>query len=240
MNCIAIDDSSNALELMMIHIEKIPFLNLKGLFHSAIDAIEVINTNTIDLVFIDIQMPEITGIQLVKSLERQPLIIITTAYSEYALEGFEVNAVDYLLKPINFERFFKAVNKAAILYRLNNQMNTGYDAPKIKQEHVFIKSGNEICRILIKEITYIKSEGNYIRINMVNNTSVLSLMNMREALEQFRSDMFFRCHRSYIISLHHLKVISSFQMKIHNTVIPIGKNYRVSFQKKIKQQMSIS
>ena len=235
MNCIAIDDSSNALELMKIHIEKIPFLNLLGLFQSAVDAIEIINSNEVDLVFIDIKMPGISGIQFVKSLERQPQIIFTTAYSEYALEGFEANAVDYLLKPITFERFLKAVNKAAVFYNLSNQIVKKSNFLKIKEKYVFFKSGTEIHRLPIEEITYLESQGNYVKVHMLNNTTIMSLMTMSEALAKLNDDIFFQCHRSYIVSLHQIDVISSYRVKIGNSTIPIGKKYRIQFQKKIKK-----
>ncbi len=233
MNCIAIDDSANALELIKIHISKTPFLKLMGTYQAAPEALEVINRGQVDLIFIDIQMPDISGMEFVRSLGTQPLVVFTTAYSEYAVEGYEVNAIDYLLKPISFERFLKAANKAFEHYKVN-QTNDGLKPVGKPAKHVFFKSGHELMKLNVSDIAYVESKSNYIKVHLITGSSIMSLMTMQEAMEKLMGHSFFRCHRSFIISLDHLTSIASHEVKIGSVTVPVGKRYRSEFQKTVE------
>ena len=225
MKCIAIDDSANALELIKIHISKTPFLILKGLFQSAPKSLDIIHEGNIDLIFIDIQMPDITGLEFIKGLAVKPLVVLTTAYSEFALKGYEVNAIDYLLKPISYEKFLNAANKAYQHYTL---LSGNKSVQKIDKEFKFVvfKSGNTLHNINIKEILFLESKGNYIVLYFANGTALTTLMTMEKALEKLKKGNFLRCHRSFIIALDHISTLSTDELTIGSHVVPIGKNYR--------------
>jgi len=230
MNCIVIDDSANALELMKIHISKVPYLNLVGAYQSALEALEAINSNKIDLIFTDIDMPSISGMQFVKTIKTDVLIIFTTAFSEYALEGYEVNAIDYLLKPISFEKFLSASNKAQEIHK-RRKPGHGTAGSTPGDKYVMFKSAKEFHRLLMDDILFLESKGNYIKAQLINGEELMSLMTMKEALDKLKEGRFFRCHRGFIISLNHIGKISSHEVDIKGHKIPIGKSYRSELQR---------
>ena len=231
MNCIVIDDSANALELMKIHISKVPYLNLVGAYQSALEALEAINSNKIDLIFTDIDMPSISGMQFVKTIKTDVLIIFTTAFSEYALEGYEVNAIDYLLKPISFEKFLSASNKALEIHKRLKPVQETSESTLAEDKHVLFKSANEFHRLLMDDILFLESKGNYIKTQLINGEELMSLMTMKEALDKLKEGRFFRCHRGFIISLDHIGKISSHEVDIEGHKIPVGKSYRSELQR---------
>ena len=233
MNCIIIDDSANALELMKAHISKISFLNLIGSFQSVLQSLETINQEKIDLIFSDINMPSISGIQFAKNVNRNALIIFTTAYPEYALQGYEVNAIDYLLKPISFEKFLVAVNKAFEYHRLkNDRLNTKNEFSV--NDFVIFKSPDGLHRVSMTNILYLESKGNYVLIRLDNGEGFRSLMNMKEAMEKLRDGNFYRCHRGFIVSLDHIDRITVSDLHLKEHKIPIGKSYRQELLERIK------
>lgn len=233
MNCIAIDDSENALELIKIHIEKIPFLTLVGVYKSALEAVPAINSSTIDLIFLDIEMPDIGGLQFTRTLDQLPPVIFTTAYKEYAIEGYEVNAVDYLLKPVSFERFFQAANKAYDQHRLKKGSGPAEAQPP-RLKHVLFKTGTETRRVALDNIAFLESKGNYMKIQLLDGTNFMSLMTMSEALSKLESHPFQRCHRSYIIALRHIAIIRTHEVQIGSETIPVGVSYRDALKKKLE------
>jgi len=231
MKCIAIDDEPKALDVLKEYIDKVPFLELAGLYRDALKALDFMQKNQIDLIFLDINMPDITGIQFLYSLTNQPMVVFSTAYSEYALDSYDYDAVDYLLKPIEFDRFLKAANKAFDQFKLRNQDLT---KPSIKDEKEFIlvKSGTEIHNIKIKDILFVESAGNYVMF-ILTNDKIMALMNMREVLDLLPENKFVRIHKSYIVAIKYLTLIERHQVIIGKKEIPIGNVYRESFFKMI-------
>jgi len=190
--------------------------------------------NTVVLIFLDINMLDLTGIQFLKAVVHQPLVIFTTAYSEYAVDSYDYDAVDYLLKPIEFERFLKAANRALIQYQvLNKQLpsNTSVE----EKESILVKSGTDFFQLKVKDILYVEIAGNYVNF-VTADEKVMSLYNMKDVLEMLPTKQFFRIHKSYIIALRHVDLIERHQVKIKNKPIPIGNVYRESFFQAIENQ----
>ena len=232
MRCLVIDDEPTALEIIKDYVEKVPFLDCAGTFRDPLEALNFIQKKPIDLIFLDINMPDLTGIQFLKSLESQPLVIFTTAYSKYALESYDYDAVDYLLKPIEFDRFLKAVNKAF----KQCQIKTSSLMPFAKDsDFILIKSGTEYYKMKLSDILYVRGTGNYVTF-VTRKKEILSLLTMKDVSETLSSKMFFRIHKSYIINFSHVDLIENDQVKINNEFIPVGDHYRESFFNAIKQK----
>lgn len=230
MNCIAVDDEPLALELLEDFIKKIPFLNLVKLCKNAIEANEVLQVENIDLVFIDINMPEITGVDFIKNLDNKPYVIFTTAYSEYAVQGFELNAVDYLVKPFLFDRFIKAVNKANELYKLNNK--TSSQNQNNVDNFIFVKADYSTVKIYLKEILFIEGLKDYVKI-YTTEKKILTLITMKK-IEDRLSSNFIRVHRSYIVAIDKIDSIQRNRIIINEKWIPIGNSYKDNFYKRIE------
>lgn len=237
MKCIAIDDEPLALNIIKDFCSKIEFINLVATCHSAVEAIKIINSQEIDLIFLDIQMPHITGLEFIRTIKYAPLTIFTTAYSEHALEGFEVDAIDYLVKPIPFERFFKAANKAYELYCLKNKDTQAQAtslteiAPKSNQQtidYILVKTDYSTIRVDLKDIQYIEGVKDYIKI-VVNGKSVLTKSTMKNIEEKLLSTDFIRVHKSFIISMTRIDKIENNRIVFGEKYIPIGHNYRKQF-----------
>ncbi len=227
INCIAIDDEPLALSQISGYIKRVPFLNLVAECHDAYSAIEVLSKQSADLLFVDINMPDLNGMDFVKSLSGKPMIIFTTAYSEYAVEGFKVNALDYLLKPFGFEEFLKSANKALIQYELTNSKER---SGEILDEYLFVKADYKYLRIKISEIVYIESRNEYIRIYTLSGTPVLTLLSLKSVEEKLPSTLFMRIHRSYIVNLTMIAEYSKIGVTINSsTFLPIGEQYRERF-----------
>jgi DNA-binding LytR/AlgR family response regulator len=220
MTCIAVDDEPLALELMESYIAQLPGLELKGTFTDAISAWGYLQRNPTDLVFLDIQMPDITGLQLARSMDRrQPLIIFTTAYANYAVDGFAIDAVDYLLKPFEFSRFQDAVNKAISYKHLQDA------ATNSTESAIFVKSDYQHIRIPTEEILYIEGFDDYIRIHLESGKSVYTLMSLKSVLEKLPEQAFLRIHRSFIVAIKKIQRIHNQQVYISDKTLPIGKSY---------------
>ena len=227
MRCIIIDDEPFALDLIRSYVLKTPFLELTNSFTNPFKALSYLQANSVDLAFLDINMPELTGLQLVKSLSHQPKIIFTTAYPEFGAESYEFNAIDYLLKPIKYERFLKAVNKAKDL----TQEKVSDSIP----DSVFLKSGTQINQVPIKTIKYIEGAGNYMTF-YTETKKIMALMNMKEVSELLPSNEFVRIHKSYIVSLVHIDIIEKHRVIIDKTPVPIGVSYREEFLKRFEKR----
>lgn len=229
MKCIAIDDEPRALEILNNFICKIDFLELVGKFRSPLDAMDFLLQNEIDLVFLDINMPDVTGTELVKILSQKPMIIFTTAYSEYAIESYELDAIDYLLKPFGFDRFLKSVIKAKELFKVKSRFENKHTVNlSPTEENIQLKSGSETFHVKIDDIKYIEGLGNYVNVYLTEK-KIVTYTSLRDILEKLPERKFIRIHKSYIISVNHIKSFEIHQVKLDNKTIPIGKNYRKDF-----------
>jgi len=233
LRCLAIDDEPMALDIITDYIKKTPFLELTGVYRNSIKALDYLQQNKVDLIFLDINMPDLTGIQFLKSLLHQPLVIFTTAYSEYAVESYDFAAVDYLLKPIEFERFLKAANRTLEKYQLLNRDIISQKTVDDKIEFMMIKSGQDLHKIKIAEILFVKSAGNYVVFHLKSD-NIMSLLSMNKVLELLPRDQFFRIHKSFIVALSHISKIERHQIVIDKKEIPIGNVYKESFFKALE------
>jgi len=231
MNCLAIDDEPLALDVIEDFSGKIPFLTLTGRCTSAIEAIDIINKERPDLIFLDINMPHLTGIDFLKSLEFPPMIIFTTAYSEFAVEGFELNAVDYLVKPIAFNRFLKAVNKAYELFILK-QGKTGSPAilTEPHQEYLLVKADYSTVKIMLNDILYIEGLKDYVKIYR-GGKPVLTKSTMKNIEDKLPGEKFVRVHKSYIVALSRIESIENQRIIIGEKRIPVGDQYKENFNR---------
>lgn len=230
INVIIVDDEPLALDVLETYIDKIPKLNLVQRCANAIEANEALENNKIDLMFLDIQMPQLTGTDFLKTLSKPPMVIFTTAYANYALEGFELNAVDYLLKPISLERFMKAVNKAVEQIELQNN-NTGDDSQdkKDQSDFIFVKADKKLIKIKYNDILYIEGLKDYVIIRMENGR-VITLQTMKSLEEKLPANLFQRIHRSYIVGIDKIKAVVGNMVEViekgQAKHLPVGKNYR--------------
>lgn len=228
INCIAIDDEPIALDIIAHHANKIPFLDLKAKVNNAFDALELLHKEKFDLIFLDIQMPELTGFELLRTLQNKPLVIFTTAYPNFALESYELDAVDYLVKPIPFERFLKAVNK--VKQRISQPVeivennNNPYNA-----DFIFVKTEYKTVKIFLNDILYIESEKDYVAFQL-KEEKVMSLLSMKAVEEFLPKENFIRVHRSFIVAFNKIEAIERNNITIHKKLIPIGDSYRDFFK----------
>ena len=234
INCIIIDDEPLAIDVMVEYCNAIGSIVVLGSFLNAIEALEFLSANKVDLVLSDIEMPNITGIDFIKSLEgKQPYFIFTTAYPQYALEGFDLNVTDYLVKPIPFPRFLKAINRVKELMNLkigNLSEKSFLDEEPLfqsKDEYIFIKSEYENLKINLADICYIKGLKDYLKINLNEAKPVLTLMNFNQIQSKLPEKNFIRVHRSYIINANKISSIQKNKIIINNERIPIGESYKL-------------
>ena len=228
IRCLAIDDEPLALKQISSYIEKTPFLEMVSLFQSAFDAKAFLANNEVDLMFVDINMPDINGMDFAKSLKQRPAVIFTTAYSEYAIEGFQVDALDYILKPISYAGFLKSANKAKIWFELNQKQP---ETVQTTQDCIFVKSEYKLVRIMLTDIKYIESANEYIQFHLINSEPITTLIRLKVIEEQLPKDKFMRVHRSFIVNLDRVKVIDHNRIVFDNKVhIPIGDQYKDVFQ----------
>lgn len=220
MIAIAIDDEPIALDVVESHASKVPFIELKATFTNAFEAVTFLQQNKTDLIFLDIKMPDINGIDLLNSLSNPPMVIFTTAYSEHAVRSFELDAVDYLLKPFSLSRFLKACNKAQELYQLRNHTNIPTEPAAI-----FIKDGYEQIKVQLSAIKYIEASGNYTQIHLDANQLLSTRVPLNEMLLLLPAHKFIRTHRAFIVSKEKISKFDRFQVWIGEQAIPIGTTY---------------
>ena len=221
MTCIAIDDEPLALEVIKKYVSDTPLVRLTDTFTDAIQALTFLKTHTVDLILLDIHMPDISGLQFLQSLQQRPMVIFTTAYAEYAVKGFELEAVDYLVKPIKFERFVKALEKARKLMAMHTAMDVSPE-----DGFLVVKSGYSLARINFSNIRYIEGLDDYIRIHFLDEQKpILSLMSLKSVMEKLPEGRFMRVHRSFIVSLKNVKSVRKKYIFLENVKIPIGDTY---------------
>jgi two-component system, LytTR family, response regulator len=223
INCIAIDDEPLALELLEDNISKLPYLNLVGSYDNAIDAMNALQHLKVDLVFLDIQMPGLTGLQFIQSLTIRPMFILVTAYEKYALEGFNLEVTDYLVKPVSIERFIKACNKAKELFDLKQQQTTA----KTDAGYFFVNVEYSMVKVNHNDIVYIEGLKDYIKIHLHSTTKpVVTRMPMKTVEEQLPSGKFIRIHKSYIVSVAFISSVRKTSLFINELELPISDNYK--------------
>lgn len=220
IHCIAVDDEPLALELLADNISKVPYLKLVAKCSDAFEATKVMQENKIDLIFIDIQMPGMTGLQFIESLVHKPMVILVTAYKQYALEGFDLNVVDYLLKPVSIERFIKACNKAQELFALKNQ--TASSVP----EYIFLNVGYSLQKVVLSDIVWIEGLRDYIQIHLKSTPKpVLVRMSVKSIEEQLPGQKFVRIHKSYIVAADSITAIRKNSVFIGEKELGVGETY---------------
>jgi DNA-binding LytR/AlgR family response regulator len=220
LNCVIIDDEPLAREGLANYVREVDFLSLSGTGENPLELLPMLDTGTIDLIFLDIQMPKMSGIDFLKILQKPPMVVITTAYPSFALEGFQLNVLDYLLKPITFERFFKAASKAREYHKLLNKSATGDE----QDDYCFIKCGNKYEKILFADILYVEGMQNYANIYTVKGKYVTMLS--LKSLEDNLGPSFIRVHKSYIASISKINSVEGNELFIQDVKIPISRNFR--------------
>lgn len=238
MKVIIIDDEPLAIDILVKYAESIDYIEVLKTFTNPIEAIKFIANNEVDLVFLDIEMPMLNGVDLVESLNSKPNIIFTTAFPNYAVEGFNLDAIDYLLKPISYKRFLKAISKVS---QNNSKENSIIPSNQIasfnnENKYIFVKSDYENIKVNVTEIKYIEGLKDYLRINLSNGKFVLTLSNFNNILEKIENKNFIRIHNSYIINLDFVKSIQKNRVLIDDKRIPISETYKKDFFDKIKLQ----
>lgn len=236
MKCVIIDDEPLAVELLQDFVKKVDSLELINSFNNAIDAVSFINQNNVDLIFLDIQMPHFSGIDFLNTIEKKPLIIFTTAYSDYAVEGFNLGAVDYLVKPIPFHRFLKAVVRAQQVLHpaiAAQTISENTNTPEIDQDFMFVRAEYENVKLNFADILFIEGLKDYVKIYTTDNKFTLTLISLIKLENLLSSKGFSRIHRSYIINIKHVKSIQKNKVLISDKRIPISESYKNSFFEKI-------
>lgn len=228
MNCIIVDDELPARELLEDNIRQFPYLTLLGQARNAAEAMVLLAREKVDLLFLDIQMPGLTGLELLGSLRKPPLVILITAFEEHALEGFELEVVDYLVKPVPFPRFAKAVQKANELYELRQLALQG--PASAVQEHVFINANYSLVKVMLDDIVLIEGLKDYVRIRLASGKEIITRLSLKSVEEKLDPARFMRIHKSYIISLSKIESIQKTQLIIGDREVPIGENYRALLQ----------
>ncbi|MCX6271401.1 MAG: LytTR family DNA-binding domain-containing protein [Bacteroidetes bacterium] len=231
IRCIAVDDEPLALDILEDYIHKVPFLELLKTFLNALECIDFLKNNKVDLLFLDIQMEELTGIQLIRVLKEKPEIIFTTAYDAYALQGYELDVTDYLLKPISFERFVKSVDK--VYDKMSGRSHPSAPLQEVsiynpKNDFFFVKTEFRLQKVDFRDIQYIEGMGDYLRIVTLKER-IMTLQNFKNMEDILPADQFVRVHRSYIVSIDKILSIERNRIKIADTLIPIGENYKKNF-----------
>lgn len=228
LKCVIIDDEPLAIELIKQYVSKFPSMEVTQTFLNAIAGAEYLRNGKTDLLFLDIQMPDITGLQLLRSLKNPPMVIFTTAYSQYALDAFELDVLDYLLKPIEFDRFEKAVHKAVQYFKYKNSESDS--AP----ECIYVRSDYHMVKVELDKVEYIESFDDYVKIYFSDKSSVMTLMSLKKIQEKLPAEKFIRLHRSYVISLSKVKTIVNRKIQLSYIEIPVGDTYIARLNELIK------
>lgn len=228
--CIIVDDEPPATRILENYIGKVNFLEKIGVFNDSLKALEFLNTQVVDVIFLDIQMPQLTGLQLSKIISKNIKVIFTTAYPDFALEGFELNAVDYLLKPISFERFYQAVSK------LNSEPKTETVSISNAPDFIFIKTDgkNKFQKVFLSDIMYVESLQNYVCIH-TSKQQIITHSSLKNVIESLPSTDFIQIHKSYVISLKHIESTDNFSVFVNAKELPIGATFKEAFFDKIEK-----
>lgn len=233
LDCIIVDDEPLALELMESYVRRTPFLNLVGKYSSAVQAMGDIAGKNIDVMFLDIQMPELNGLEFSKTVDRHTKIIFTTAFGQYAIDGYKVNALDYLLKPVSYVDFLRAANKAAEWFEVYKTCESSIQQPvsQSDRDYIFVKSDYKLVRVDLKSILYVEGLKDYVKIYIEGQPKpIISLMTMKTMEEMLPADRFLRVHRSFIVNKEQIKVVDRGRIVFGKEYIPVGDNYKQAFQ----------
>ena len=230
MSCLIIDDEPFARKLLLDYCGRIPDLKVMGDFSNGLEALQYLNKRPVDFIFLDIKMPGITGIDMVNSLRNPPKVIFTTAFAEYAINGFELDAVDYLLKPFDFPRFLKAVNKM----QASLQTKPSETAQATSSDFIFVKDGRELVKLQLNQILYIKGQKDYVMFVM-KDKKVMSLMNLKGLEEDLIKSDFVRIHQSFIINAQHIASVANDKVKVGHEFLPVSQSYKLSFRSFIEK-----
>jgi len=225
LNCAIIDDEPLAAQLLQSYVNKTPFLQLTGVYNSAITAMRDLRTSPVNLLLLDIQMPELSGIEFAKILPKETYVIFTTAFPQYAIEGYKVNSIDYLLKPVSYEDFLRATDKA--LQRVAAQVSHNDSQ---QERFIYVKSDYKLLRIKLSDILYIEGLKDYVRIYMANGEKIVSLISMKRMEESLPQPEFMRIHRSYIVNMGHVSVVDRNRIVFGSELIPVSDNYKEQLQ----------
>lgn len=233
LRCIIVEDEPLARSLLTDYVRKVNYLELVDAFSNPLHALDALKQTAVDLMFLDIQMPEITGITLLKTLQKKPLVILTTAYSQYAIESYELDVVDYLLKPITFDRFLKAVDKAASRISGASPMPES-TTPNATPPYIFVKDGTKLVKINWDDILFIEGLKDYVTIH-TKTQKVVTLQRLKNLETQMPADRFMRIHHSYIVALKAIDVVHKNEVQIGQTMIPISESYKKAFRDLIER-----
>lgn len=221
----------------MDYVSKIPFLELIGDFNSPLKAMEAVKSGTVDLLFLDIHMPDISGIEFLKTLDKSPYVILTTAYEEYALEGYELNITDYLLKPFSFERFLKAINKVQELAEKHQKSQNTKDSkddvmlkPVLKDDHLIIRADRKLYKVYFEDLLYIEGQKAYVTFH-TKKKNITALASLKDLEDQLPSSLFLRIHKSFIISIREIDSLEGNQLEIGGLKLSVGKSYKNNVEK---------
>jgi DNA-binding LytR/AlgR family response regulator len=232
LNCIAVDDEKLVLDLLVDNIQQVPFLRLVKACRNAMEAAAVLQQQPVDLIFLDIQMPGLNGLQFLQTLPDPPLVIFVTAYKEYAIEGFNVNAIDYLLKPVSFERFLKACNKAQQQYNL---LHAAGDGAKALPDSLFVYVEYDLVQVALRDIRYIEGMKDYIRIyTSTSSKPVMTKMSMKAVEEKLAAHKFARIHKSYIVAVDKITTIKRSLVVMDKEELPLSEHYKQNLEKYTK------
>ncbi len=231
IKCMIVDDEHLARTLLEEYVKKLPHLELVATCKNPLEAMEVLQREAVDLMFLDIQMPELTGVEFLKSMAVKPAVIFTTAYSEYALEGYQLDVIDYLVKPFPFERFLKAVNKASELIRLR-KLDEEPKPAQVMDEHIVVHADRTLYKIKLNEIKYIEGLKEYVSY-FTEEKRIIALESLKRLEEILPADRFMRVHRSYIVPFGRVKIMEGNQLEIGGKMIPVGRSYREEVLKRV-------
>ena len=238
MQCIAIDDEPLALTLLVDNISKVPYLTLVASCRNAFDAMKVMQENVIDLVFIDIQMPGLTGLQFIGSLENKPLVIFVTAYKQYALESYDLAVVDYLVKPVSLERFVKACNRARDLHELKANKQSAVSGQQSVADYFFVQADYSQIKVMFNDILWVEGVGDYIKIHLRSSNKPLLIRNSLKGIEpELPASKFIRIHKSYLIAVEAVTAIRKNSVFIQDKELPVGETFRDVVQKMVRKEL---
>lgn len=234
MRCLAIDDEKLVLDLLVDNIRQIPFLHLVKACRSAMEATAVLQEEKIDLLFLDIQMPKLNGLQFIQTLPQPPLVILVTAYEQYALEGYNLNVIDYLLKPVSFDRFLKACNKAKEQFTLEEQFRLA-KSPDFSTDFLFVNVEYTLVKLVFADILFVEGLKDYIRVHLSSSPRpVITKMSLKVMEEKLPASLFIRIHKSYIVAIHAITVVKRDLVCIGKTELPLSEFYKENLQRVIK------
>lgn len=236
LNCLVVDDEPIAQQILEKYISGMEALHLAGKCNNAFDALNVLHREKIDMMFLDIKMPSLSGLDLLKTLQQPPKVILTTAFSEFAVESYEYNVTDYLLKPISFERFLKAINKVLIPKNLEFPLEKEPERAAAEQEFIFFKADKKIHKFYCKDILFIEGSGNYVNIHSENARPLMVLEKLSDLEAKLRPNQFVRVHKSYLVNLSQIKQIEGNIIKFKGAEVPVSASYKPQLEAYIQDK----